>query len=175
MFKKVNPFFALFLTGRMWSAVLRANSLKTCRGLCMRWSAGWWSPWSTARSLCPETSRGKRPIDTFKPRFLLNSVNPNNVLHSSAVTLGLSALPAPTRRPQASSIPWRGASSTSTSPPCTCASRRSPASTSPEEPPQHGPLTLRSRQSREISSLSAALRGEDCSSVFLFRSFFNHI
>lgn len=80
---------------------------------------------------------------------------------SLADTQGRSASRVPTKHPQDSCTPWRGVSSMSTSPRCTCASRRSPVSTSLEEPRRRVPLTLRSRQSRETSTRSAASNGED--------------
>ena len=41
LLKILNLFFSsVCLTGRMWSAALRASLVKTCQALCMRWSAG---------------------------------------------------------------------------------------------------------------------------------------
>lgn len=148
----------------MLSVVLRVNSVRTCPGLCTRWSAGWWRPWLTARSLYPETFRGThlmRTHNTLSYIIFIYIYIQLSILRSSTVILGLSASLAPIKRPQASSTLWREASSMSTSRLCTCVLRRSPASTLPEAPPQHGPLTLRLRPSREISTPSAALRGED--------------
>lgn len=154
--------FLVCLPGRMWSVVLRGNSVRTCQGHCTRWLAGWWRRWSTARSPCLATSRGGHL--RFKMHFLFMDVSWTqlNMFDScSAVTLGPSASPAPTKHPQASSIHWREASSTSTSRPFTCVLRRSPASTLLEAPPRHAPSILRSRPSRGTSTPSAASRGED--------------
>ena len=79
---------------------------------------------------------------------------------TSPGTRGPSASPAPTRPAQGCCTPWSGASSTSTSRPCTSASTRSPLSTSPAGPPPRVPLTLKLRPSRAPSIPSAALRGE---------------
>ena len=62
--------------------------------------------------------------------------------------------------------PWSGASSPSTSHPCTSASTRSPSSTLPVAPPPLVPLTLKLRPSRALSIPSVALRGESlCQSL----------
>lgn len=78
-----------------------------------------------------------------------------------AVTLVLSVSLAPLRPAQGCCILWREASSTFTSPRCTCALRRSLVWTLPEAPQPHGPLTLKLRPNRATSTLSAVLRGRN--------------
>lgn len=75
-------------------------------------------------------------------------------------TQGPSASPALIRRAQDCCTHWSGASSMSTSHPCTSASMRYPLSTLPVAPPPLALLTLRLRPSRALSTPSAALRGE---------------
>lgn len=159
------------VTEKMWSVVLRVNSVSSCQDLFMRWWAGWWRPWSTVKSQYLETSKGRHLIYFCfsKTLFLFffffckikyNCVTLWALISSSSDTQEPSASPAPTRHPQASSILWKGVSSTSTSPLFTCALKRSLVSTLPEAPPQHVLLTLRLRPSKGTSTLLAALRGE---------------
>lgn len=48
----------------------------------MRWSVGWWRRWSTGRSLCLETSRGKRQAFFFKTMSLVSTLWPFSFLRS---------------------------------------------------------------------------------------------
>lgn len=50
------------VTEKMWSVVLRVNSVSSCQDLFMRWWAGWWRPWSTVKSQYLETSKGRHLI-----------------------------------------------------------------------------------------------------------------